>query len=270
MLNVRGILKRNTAGLIAIRSDPKATNALVFVHGFRSNSLRTWGLGPDDAFWPFDMGAHLGASVFCYEYLNRSLQGTNVSSLNHKQIAADLLFELNKVNAKRIIFVTHSFGGIVVKQAIHNGMYGEPADRQVVNRIFGFSAIACPNFGHWLARPLLLAQLGGAISSPNTRLLKPNNSELRQLHDNFQQCRSKLKNLDTMTLAEGGRTKLVFRVRPEDAHAIGNLRHDSPKSHTAISEFLTPADQEWKYLLDFAKRRFAAEDHARVRAVPLA
>ncbi|HEX8063241.1 MAG TPA: alpha/beta fold hydrolase [Allosphingosinicella sp.] len=264
MLNVGRLLGGETSGLIPIRDAPKAERALVFIHGFRTNSRETWGLARDSYFWPFDIGQSLGAAVYCYEYLNKTFRGTGRASLAHNLVANQLLYEMAQTAHQRFVLITHSFGGIVAKQAFVNALLGEPQDRDIAHRIFGFAAFACPNYGHWLAHINYRGYLWGRLSSPNANLLRPGNKVMRNLHTEFMARRAEFQNLDAMTIAEGGYTARFFKIPRGDAHAIAEHNHDSELNHREICRCLDPSTPEWQWIYDFAQRRFSSENRRRI------
>lgn len=88
---------------------------IVFVHGFRGDSITTWTNG--NSYWPnmivkdhdFD-----DADVFVYNYSSSLSSRLNIDELAD-QLRRELLLN-NVLSYRNLIFVAHSLGGIVVKQ----------------------------------------------------------------------------------------------------------------------------------------------------------
>lgn len=263
-LNFANILAPQNEGLIPIR-ESDGSNILIFVHGFRSNSLQTWGL-QDHRFWPFDFANELGFRAFCYQYANPSFAGVREAALPFDDIADRLLDDLCEVVDRncRVFFISHSFGGLLTKNAIVNGRRHDPREQQIIERVFGTSMIACPNYGHWIAGVNVGAQMGGMLSAPNAKLLRKNNPELKKLNSEFIEEKHKLPNLAVQNIAETGRFKFIFKIPKEDQFATGGENEVSSGNHATICSDLTPDQHEYQRLKDFILRRSQTQDRLQV------
>ena len=86
---------------------------VVFVHGLFGNSLKTWGKMPE---WVLTK-AGVDCDVISFDYPSKPWERSSL-----EQAADDLAVWLdNEFNSHRhIIFITHSTGGLVVKQLLSN------------------------------------------------------------------------------------------------------------------------------------------------------
>ncbi len=117
----------------------KATCLLIFVHGLFGNSIATWGQMPR---WVLE-NADLEMNVLSFSYPSKLWHRTSIS-----QAAYDLQtwIETEFGDFRHLIFVTHSTGGLVVKQLLNQAyvstqsysLWGKA--RQVIN-------IAVPHSG---------------------------------------------------------------------------------------------------------------------------
>ncbi|CAK7347580.1 unnamed protein product [Dovyalis caffra] len=181
---------------------------VVFVHGLRGGPYRTWRISEDKlstksglvekideeagksgTFWP---GEWLSADfprarLFTLKYKTNLTQWSG-ASLPLQEVSSKLLEQL--VNAgignRPVVFVTHSMGGLVVKQMLHRAKAENI--HNLVNNTVGVVFYSCPHFGSKLAdmpwrmglvlRP---APSIGELRSGSPRLVELNDF-IRQLH----------------------------------------------------------------------------------------
>ena len=260
-LNLRRALASRNAGLLGIRNGD-AKVAVIFVHGFWSSSLDTWGIA-EDRFWPFELGQEIGADIYCYQF-NSSLGGrASTSPLSSDQLASELGDDLLKLNQyERLFFVTHSYGGIIFKKLVSSLVRRDPLHRECAEKIFGFSAYSCPNFGHWMGT---LISLGRSTVSQSARALRLNNKELIETHENFLVDTAKLPNLSGMTVGESGYLFRVFRVHEDNSRIASFPHHVSEHNHRNICRNLAPDRAEYIWVRDFLAERIAAHGLRKAR-----
>lgn len=181
---------------------------MVFVHGFTGHPERTWTLSGGRAtastYWPREKIPQSlpKARIWTFGYdtkLNHPFRSENQNTVYGE--GKELVASLNDVRSESksqqpIIFVAHSLGGIIVKQALR---YSEKCKAQPANRTLGMvfdSVIGVLFFGtpHGGADPrdlnhYILQSLAGILgvrANPNTiATLLPNSAELEQLRDEF-------------------------------------------------------------------------------------
>ncbi|OMO74896.1 Armadillo-type [Corchorus olitorius] len=181
---------------------------IVFVHGLRGGPYKTWRIAEDKTstksglvekideeagklgtFWP---GEWLSADfpqarLFSLKYKTNLTQWSG-ASLPLQEVSSILLKKLVAagIGNRPVVFVTHSMGGLVVKQILYKAK-AENMDN-LVNNTIGVVFYSCPHFGSKLAdmpwrmglvlRP---APTIGELRSGSPRLVQLNDF-LRQLH----------------------------------------------------------------------------------------
>ncbi|TKY57788.1 SERAC1 protein [Spatholobus suberectus] len=181
---------------------------IVFVHGLRGGPYKTWRIAEEKSstsstlvekideeagklgtFWP---GEWLSsdfpeARMFTLKYKTNLTQWSG-ASLPLQEVSSMLLEKLVAagIGNRPIVFVTHSMGGLVVKQILHKAKE-ERFDNLVKNTI-GIVFYSCPHFGSKLAdmpwrmgfvlRP---APTIGELRSGSSRLIELNDY-IRHLH----------------------------------------------------------------------------------------
>jgi triacylglycerol esterase/lipase EstA (alpha/beta hydrolase family) len=151
-------MSQDEIGLIPISgNNPDRVGDVVFVHGLGGNAYETWhpqGKKSDDNFW--------------LKWLGEDFQNTGIWSLNYSaepfrwrgnsmplvdRAAHTLkLLEVNDIGSKPLVFVTHSLGGLLVKQMLHSIQdYGTPAWKLILDQTKGIVFISTPHSGSDLA-----------------------------------------------------------------------------------------------------------------------
>lgn len=253
---------------------------VVFVHGLRGGPFKTWRLAEDKSstksglvekideeagkhgtFWP---GEWLSsdfpyARMFTLRYKTNLTQWSG-ASLPLQEVSAMLLEKLIAagIGNRPVVFVTHSMGGLVVKQMLHQAK-AKHNDNLVKNTV-GVVFYSCPHFGSRLAdmpwrmglvfRP---APTIGELRSGSPRLVELNNF-IRQLH--------KKGALDVLSFCETKVTPIVegyggwaFRmeiVPIESAYpGYGELVVLESTDHVNSCKPVSRIDPSYKETLDF-------------------
>ncbi|KAL9254660.1 SERAC1-like protein [Drosera capensis] len=181
---------------------------IIFVHGLRGGPFKTWRLydnnlsnksslvekidleaGKQDTFWP---GEWLSADfpharIFTLKYKTNLTQWSG-ASLPLQEVSSMLLEKLvaADIGKRPIVFVSHSMGGLVVKQMLYQAKADNLND--IVDNTVGVVFYSCPHFGSKLAdmpwrmglvlRP---APTIGELRSGSPRLVELNDF-VRRLH----------------------------------------------------------------------------------------
>ncbi|KAG4379416.1 hypothetical protein GLYMA_17G244300v4 [Glycine max] len=181
---------------------------IVFVHGLRGGPYKTWRIAEEKSstlsplvekideeagklgtFWPGEWlsGDFPEARMFTLKYKTNLTQWSG-ASLPLQEVSSMLLEKLLAagIGNRPVVFVTHSMGGLVVKQILHKAKE-ERFDNLVKNTI-GIIFYSCPHFGSKLAdmpwrmgfvlRP---APTIGELRSGSSRLIELNDY-IRHLH----------------------------------------------------------------------------------------
>ncbi|MCJ1434246.1 hypothetical protein MMC27_003613 [Xylographa pallens] len=163
--------------------DAVAKVDIVFLHGLTGRWDETWTYTEDDlsVFWPKDLlsGDIGNARIFSFGYdadaVNLRHRVSNETISHH---ADSLLLKLERerrTNARRmrrIVFVAHSLGGLVVEKALCLSQHkAEPHLRRIAESSMGLIFFGTPHLGADLAA---WAKAGAGLAS----LLKRNNSKI--------------------------------------------------------------------------------------------
>ncbi|KAI7736444.1 hypothetical protein M8C21_011839 [Ambrosia artemisiifolia] len=260
---------------------------VIFVHGLRGGPFKTWRLsecksssksglvekideeaGKQGTFWP---GEWLSADfpharMFSLKYKTNLTQWSG-SSLPLQEVSSMLLEKLlaARIGDRPVVFVTHSMGGLVVKQMLHQAS-AENRGNLVKNTV-GVVFYSCPHFGSKLAdmpwrmgyvlRP---APSIGELRSGSTRLVELNDF-IRDLH--------KKGSLDVLSFCETKVTPIVegyggwaFRleiVPIESAYpGFGELVVLESTDHVNSCKPISRADPSYSETLQFLHKLRAA------------
>lgn len=144
---------------------------IVFIHGLRGGPYKTWRISDDKystksglvekidqeagkfgTFWPAEwLSADFPqARMFTLKYKSNLTQWSG-ASLPLQEVSTMLLEKLVAagIGSRPVVFVTHSMGGLVVKQMLHKAKT-ENIDNFVKNTV-GLVFYSCPHFGSKLA-----------------------------------------------------------------------------------------------------------------------
>jgi hypothetical protein len=136
--------------------DPEREMDIIFVHGLDGNIDTTWQSGPEpDNFWPkwlvdtltFKIG------VWSVGYPANSIRWRG-PTLGFRQRALGVLDQLTveSLGDRPLIFIVHSFGGLVVKQILRAAFdRKDKAYKAILNQTKGIVFLATPHVGSRLA-----------------------------------------------------------------------------------------------------------------------
>ncbi|KAL2538089.1 alpha/beta-hydrolase superfamily protein [Forsythia ovata] len=256
---------------------------VVFIHGLRGGPFKTWRLSEDKSstksglvekideeagkqgtFWP---GEWLSADfpharLFSLKYKTNLTQWSG-ASLPLQEVSSMLLEKLVAagIGDRPVVFVTHSMGGLVVKQMLYQAKSEKKSN--FVSNTVGVVFYSCPHFGSKLAdmpwrmglvlRP---APSIGELRSGSPRLVELNDL-LRRLH--------KKKMLEVLSFCETKVTPIVegyggwaFRmeiVPLESAYpGFGELVVLDSTDHINSCKPLSRADPSYRDTLEFLQK----------------
>ncbi|KAJ9166198.1 hypothetical protein P3X46_020980 [Hevea brasiliensis] len=277
------------------RSESEAPQLdVVFVHGLRGGPYKTWRLAEDKAstksglvekideeagkqgtFWPAEwLSADLPQSrMFTLKYKSNLTQWSG-ATLPLQEVSSKLLEKVVAagIGNRPVVFVTHSMGGLVVKQML----YKAKAEKinNLVNNTVGIVFYSCPHFGSKLAdmpwrmglvlRP---APTIGELRSGSPRLVELNNF-IRHLHKKrlvevLSFCETKVT-----PIVEGyGGWALRMEIVPiESAYpGFGELVVLESTDHINSCKPINCSDPSYAETLEFLRKlktRYSKEDDA--------
>ncbi|KAH6951968.1 hypothetical protein DER45DRAFT_491815 [Fusarium avenaceum] len=256
-----GVKKRGLFLLVESKPDPSGVEDypvdIVAVHGLNGDAYSTWRHEPDGTLWLEDLlpDSLPGSRIYTYGYPSKVF---SQSVARVQEFARDLLVSLrdtveNPAHGKRpIIFICHSLGGIVFKQALvtaheDNNRYGE-----VLQSIAGVIFLATPhrgsqsaNLGHIVGtivntfRTTVTAGLGPRLV--RTDLLQTLIYDNDTLEDLSMSARSRLGNIAVVSCYENEPTAPSQSLIVSRASATLNIPNEEPipmhEDHKSICRF---------------------------------
>ena len=266
-------------GLSAIANCESASRTanLVFVHGLGGGSCSTWMNGTDAAgFWPLWVGGDFPAlGVWTLGYQADVSAWTSESMPLADRGTAILETLTNEgIGDRPVIFVTHSMGGILVKQILrHATSFGVERWESIARQTRGIAFLATPHAGADLAG---FAELARLVLRTNEQVgeLRAHHPRLRELHAwfrNFQGdqqvvCRTFCETrvlrpaVLGLTLPTGW---LVVDQTSAEPHVPGEVAIPLDEDHVSISK---PRDRNaplYKSLKRFIKDALAGPESRR-------
>jgi len=227
---------------IPIREREETKANIVFIHGLGGDRLLTWHyherkhpLWDEYNFWPGWLADALpGFRVWLFGYDSKKFFLERGHDNHRYDIAKNLLGYLRarQLEQKPLWFVSHSLGGLVVKQMLRVARDG---DLPILEQVKGVVFLATPHLGSDLARSgdiLNIISLNLLKITPSVEELKSHNAGLRDLDEwyrrNSQEC-----GIKTFPFYEMNNTWGVKVVNEDSAN---------PKVHQ--QEFCTPVESD--------------------------
>ncbi|MCJ1351615.1 MAG: hypothetical protein MMC33_001599 [Icmadophila ericetorum] len=186
-------------GLRPIHLSAEPLVDLVFVHGLRGGSMKTWRKGNDPRlYWPQNWlplePDFQNANIHSFGY-NADFRETKDSILNVQDFGRALLSELRTsphIRTRKnhpIILIGHSMGGLVLKVA-YILAHEDARDPEYGQRIRCLFFLATPHRGSALAALLNnTLRLSGVLSAkPYVGDLERNSASAQRINDDFKRC----------------------------------------------------------------------------------
>src|SRR3569833_3045035 len=134
---------------------PDATVDICFVHGLTGNRESTWTAHGQSVPWPKTLLPPKlpNARLLTYGYDAYIVQKSAVSTNRLIDHASNLHNDLSNASSRPLIFVVHSLGGLVCKEAILLSQNNpEPHLRGLFDRVIGVVFMGTPHKGAWMAK----------------------------------------------------------------------------------------------------------------------
>ena len=211
--------------LLAVRAcqDSLRAGDVVFVHGLNGNPYGYWAYEEKrEHWWPEWLGEDLPqVGIWSLSYENAAFKSRRLSflrrsgyrgfamPLSDRAKSVLLQLEVGGIGERPLVFVTHSMGGLLVKQLLRTANEG-PAQspwKAILKNTRGVCFIATPHIGSDLAKWVSYFRtcLGTNVSAEE---LKPHGSLLRELNEFYRNLVAKKGvNIKTLSFYE---TKPVF------------------------------------------------------------
>lgn len=194
---------------------------IIFVHGLGGDALSTWHpqgqRDPQNSWltWLGDDYQELGIWSVAYEVEALKWKGSTMPLADRATNIVDLL-DIYEIGERPLIFITHSMGGLVVKQLLrHAHDYGNPSWKRIVEQTRGIVFLSTPHSGSDIAN--WVQYIGNILgTSISVEELKANDSRLRELNNTYRN-HPRLKQIPMIVYCENEKTSGVLVVNQTSA-----------------------------------------------------
>ncbi|KAI0135684.1 hypothetical protein F4814DRAFT_402162 [Daldinia grandis] len=251
-------------GLTVVYTPENAHKAdIVFIHGLGGTSRWTWSKNRDpELFWPskflpLDSDVCL-ARILTFGYNANFLKAGSIG-VSVLDFAKDLLFHLKYANDNQnedlhmgnvpLIFVVHSMGGLIIKEAYIQGQ-NDPEYQSIIKAISAIIFLATPHRGTYLAETLnrILQTTIITNSKPYISDLMNNSFTLQRLNEQFRHIAPRL---DIVSFYETQPTSVVFKrimVVEKDSSILGypgEISKPLNADHHGVCKYGSPNDPDY-------------------------
>lgn len=166
---------------------------VIFIHGLGGHVLETWhpqGKCDDDNFWPAWLGEDLpdvGVWSLGYEVEPFKWKGNgNTMPLVDRATNVLALLDSRGIGERPLIFITHSLGGLLVKQMLRHAQdFGEPRWKAIVEQTRGIIFLSTPHSGSDMAS--WIKYIGKILQTTiSVEELEAHHSRLRELNNLYR------------------------------------------------------------------------------------
>ncbi|KAF4983670.1 hypothetical protein FZEAL_976 [Fusarium zealandicum] len=244
-----------------------ATVDICFVHGLAGNRDKTWRAAGQSTPWPaaFIPPKLPRARILTYGYdayvVKKSVSSSNRLMDHANNMLHDLTTERSSSSAasRAIVFVAHSFGGVVCKTAmIISRNNPEPHLRAVFDCTKGIAFMGTPHGGSWAAEwARIPARALGQVKSTNQALLdviQTDGQYLEFIRDTFlsmiRELRESRRDLQITCFFEELPVSGVGKIVPKDSACLeGYSAFSIHAKHREMVKFASEEDNGFKRLL---------------------
>ena len=215
-------MSENTKLIPIVGTDNKNRIAdIIFVHGLGGDALGTWhpqGKKEAQNSWLMWLGEdlkELGIWSVAYEGEPFKWKGNTMPLADRATNIIDLL-DIHEIGERSIIFITHSMGGLVVKQLLRHAYdYGNSSWTRIVEQTKGIVFLSTPHSGSDIAS--WVQYIRGIIrTSVSVDELQSNDPRLRELNIVYRN-HSQLKDIPIIAYCENEKTSGVLVVNQTSA-----------------------------------------------------
>ncbi|KAL3421193.1 NACHT and WD domain-containing protein [Phlyctema vagabunda] len=268
--------EKDPLGLSVIYSpDITAKVDIIFIHGLGGTSQTTWSKNKDlELFWPqkfLPLEPDIcQARIMTFGYNANFLQ-TNSSSV--LEFAKGLLYDMKfahddsvddlHIGQVPLIFVAHSMGGLIVKEAYLQGQL-DPEYQQIIKAVTGILFMATPHRGSNFAAILNRILQVSIVSSPKDYVsdLVRNSFMIQKINDQFRHIAPKL---NIVSFYETQPTPLPLNLNKimvveRDSSILGypgELSRALDANHHTICKYEGPKDPRYVIVRNYLKVQVA-------------
>jgi hypothetical protein len=229
--------------IYAVHTPEDAALDVVFVHGLDGDSRATWCRDLPDSFWPSWLAQDLSRVAIWsvgYDAWSSRWRGRAMAIPDR---AINLLAQLQNsgIGTRPLCFVTHSMGGLLVKQMLLTAAEDSSNYASLANLAKGVVFLSTPHTGSGVTRVVeAISTLYRNTSAVDD--LKQNNAYLRQLGDRYRDWSDKV-GLRNLVMFETHSTKGVIVVDATSANPGLARVHPIPVDSDHI-DICKPVDRD--------------------------
>ena len=233
---------------------------IVFVHGLGGDAWSTWhpeASKKDTNFWPMWLGEDLpqmGIWSLAYEVEpTRWKKGSTMPLVQRADNILDLL-ELDGIGERPVIFITHSMGGLLLKQMLRNANdSGNESWLKIVQQTKGIVYLSTPHSGSDIAT--WIKYIGGILrTSVSVEELEAHNPQLLNLND-YCRDNERIKEIPIIVYCENEKTSGVIVVDKTSANpgVAGVKPIMVDENHISISKPNSPNHRIYRRVKKFIR-----------------
>jgi hypothetical protein len=201
--------------------NPRCRGDVIFVHGLGGDALGTWHpqgkRGSEDSwlYWLSQDIADVAIWSLGYEAEPFAWRGSTMPLVDRATNTLALL-DTDDIGARPLVFITHSFGGLLVKQMLRHAVdFGEPRWRTIVEQTKGIVFLSTPHSGSDLAN--WIKHIGSILrTTVSVDELEAHHSRLRELNLLYRN-HEKLSQIPMQVYCEKRKTQGVLVVNETSA-----------------------------------------------------
>lgn len=233
---------------------------IIFVHGLGGDAWSTW--HPEESktdknFWPMWLGndfPQCGIWSVAYEVEpTRWKKGSTMPLVQRADNIIDLV-ELDEIGERPVIFITHSMGGLLVKQILRNANDSvNESWQRIVEETIGIVYLSTPHSGAGIAS--WMKYIGGILrTSVSVEELEAHNPQLLNLND-YCRDNEKINKIPIIVYCENEKTAGVIVVDQTSANpgVAGVKPIVVDENHITISKPDSPDNRIYRRVKKFIR-----------------
>ncbi|OTA67679.1 hypothetical protein K449DRAFT_388472 [Hypoxylon sp. EC38] len=234
----------------------------VFVHGLGGGSIKTWCAEPDPSYyWPKEWlpkhvafrNVRIHSFGYNADFLEKGQPHTDIYDFGQALLQA--LRNSQSFTENPIVFIAHSMGGLVIKQAYLLARQ-DPSCHELASRIYGMVFLATPHRGSDLASTLNNVLRISVAHGPRAYVssLERSSDALNRINDAFRHYQNDLRLysfFETQETSVGpGISSLIVRKESATLGYLGEQVALLNANHRGVCKFQDPSDSNYLTLLD--------------------
>jgi hypothetical protein len=175
--------------LVKVRAGEDSVLDVVFVHGLDGDARRSWSAKRKGSFWPEWLAQDVaGAAVWSLGYDAASSRWLgHAMPIQDRAINLLAYLENHGIGQRPLCFVTHSMGGLVVKEMLLHASEGRAGYAEFAAATRGVVFLATPHIGSDIVAKAIVKALAIAYrTTVAVDALERNGAHLRQLNDRYR------------------------------------------------------------------------------------